>query len=85
MQRRRRVELQSHENALGAETGRATDELVQEAVAQLLTHNEWFGVQVQIGINQIARGEFLEEEERLRALSACFALEAHPVDTGCRR
>jgi predicted transcriptional regulator len=50
-------------NALAAQTGRGTDELVQEAVAQLLTHNEWFGAQVQIGIDQIARGEFLEEEE----------------------
>jgi predicted transcriptional regulator len=50
-------------NALAAETGRGTDELVQEAVAQLLTHNEWFRTQVQIGIDQIARGEFLEEEE----------------------
>ena len=50
-------------NALGAETGRATDELVQEAVAQLLAHNEWFRAQVQIGIDQIARGEFIEEEE----------------------
>jgi predicted transcriptional regulator len=50
-------------NALAAETGRGTDELVQEAVAQLLIHNEWFRTQVQIGIDQIARGEFLEEEE----------------------
>ena len=49
-------------NALAAQTGR-TDELVQEAVAQLLTHNEWFRAQVQIGIDQIARGEFLEEGE----------------------
>ena len=50
-------------NALAAQTGRGTDELVQEAVAQLLAHNEWFHAQVQIGIDQIARGEFLEEEE----------------------
>jgi predicted transcriptional regulator len=50
-------------NALAAETGRGIDELVQEAVAQLLTYNEWFRTQVQIGVDQIARGEFLEEEE----------------------
>jgi predicted transcriptional regulator len=49
-------------NALALETGRATDELVQEAVAQMLTHNEWFRAQVQIGLDQIARGEFLEED-----------------------
>ena len=50
-------------NDLAAQTGRGTDELVQEAVAQLLAYNEWFQSQVQIGIDQIARGEFIAEEE----------------------
>ena len=50
-------------NALAAQTGRRTDELVQEAVARLLAYNEWFEAQVQIGIDQVARGEFIEEEE----------------------
>jgi len=50
-------------NALAAQTGRRTDELVQEAVAQLLAYNQWFQSQVQIGVDQIARGEFIEEEE----------------------
>lgn len=50
-------------NDLATQTGRGTDELVQEAVAQLLSHNEWFQAQVQIGIDQITRGEFIEEEE----------------------
>ena len=36
---------------------------MREAVAQMLAHNEWFQTQVQIGIEQIARGEFIEEEE----------------------
>jgi len=49
--------------ALASQTGRKTDELVQEAVSQLLAYNEWFQAQVQIGIDQIARGEFVEEEE----------------------
>jgi predicted transcriptional regulator len=29
----------------------------------MLAHNDWFNAQVQIGIDQIARGEFIEEEE----------------------
>jgi predicted transcriptional regulator len=37
--------------------------LVQEAVTRLLAHSEWSQEQVQIGIDQIARGEFIEEEE----------------------
>jgi predicted transcriptional regulator len=37
--------------------------LVREAVAQLLAYNDWFKAQVQIGIDQIAQGEFIEEED----------------------
>jgi predicted transcriptional regulator len=50
-------------NELAAQTGRGTDDLVQEAVAKLLAHSEWFKAQVQIGRDRIARGEFIEEEE----------------------
>ena len=48
---------------LSAKTGRGTDDLVKEAVSRLLDRNEWFAQQVQVGLDQIARGEFLEEEE----------------------
>ena len=54
---------ESQLNELAAKTGRGTDELVQEAVARLLAHNEWFKAQVQVGIDQIERGEFIDEEE----------------------
>jgi hypothetical protein len=33
-------------NEFAAQTERGTDELVQEAVAKLLAHNEWFKAQV---------------------------------------
>ena len=54
---------ESQLNELALKTGRGTDDLVQEAVARLLAHNEWFKQQVQVGIDQIARGEFIEEDE----------------------
>jgi predicted transcriptional regulator len=50
-------------NELADRTGRGTNDLGQEAVAQFLAHDEWFKQQVQIGVDQVARGEFLEEEE----------------------
>ena len=50
-------------NELSARTGRGTDDLVQEAGARLLAHDEWFKQQEQIGIDQIEQGEFIEEEE----------------------
>jgi len=54
---------ESQFNELALRTGRGTDDLVEEAVARLLAHNEWFKRQVQVGIDQIARGEFIKEEE----------------------
>jgi predicted transcriptional regulator len=57
-------ERQANELAsLSARTGRSPDELVADAVDRLLAQEAWFDAQVQLGIEQIARGEFLEEEE----------------------
>jgi predicted transcriptional regulator len=49
--------------SLSTRTGRSTSELAAEAVDRLLADESWFDSQVQLGIDQIARGEFLEEEE----------------------
>jgi predicted transcriptional regulator len=48
---------------LSAKTGRGTDELVQEAVDRMLSYNQWFKEQVNVGLEQIARGKFIDEEE----------------------
>ena len=49
--------------SLSSRTGRSASELALEAVDRLLAEENWFDSQVQLGIDQIARGEFLEEEE----------------------
>jgi predicted transcriptional regulator len=48
---------------LSARTGRSPGDLVIEAVDRLLAEEDWFAEQVQVGIDQIARGEFVEESE----------------------
>jgi predicted transcriptional regulator len=48
---------------LAAMTGRGTDDLVREAVECFLVYDQWFKEQVRIGIDQLDRGEFVEEEE----------------------
>jgi predicted transcriptional regulator len=48
---------------LAAKTGRGTDDLVQEAIDRLFADNQWFKDQVQVGIDQLDRGEFIEEDE----------------------
>jgi predicted transcriptional regulator len=50
-------------NELAATTGRGTEELVQEAVDRLLAYDAWFKEQVRVGLDQIDRGEFVEDEE----------------------
>jgi predicted transcriptional regulator len=50
-------------NKLASATGRGTDELMQEAVENLLAYNTWFKEQVQVGQDQIKRGDLLEDEE----------------------
>jgi predicted transcriptional regulator len=61
------LELPEHQAAalasLSSRTGRSASELALEAVDRLLAQENWFDGQVQLGIDQIARGEFLEEEE----------------------
>jgi len=48
---------------LSMRTGRSADDLLAEAVDRLIADEAWFGSQVQLAIDQIARGDFLEEEE----------------------
>jgi predicted transcriptional regulator len=48
---------------LAQRTGRSASDLVVEAVDRLLDDETRFDAQVQLAIDQIARGEFLEEEE----------------------
>ncbi len=61
------LHLQDRQSAelaiLASRTGRTLDELVEEAVDRLLAQEAWFGEQVQVAIDQIARGECLSEEE----------------------
>ena len=60
---------------LSAKTGRAPNELVNEAVERLLSHSEWFKRQVQIGLDQINRGEFLEDDDVRHKIDAMFPAE----------
>ncbi|MGD0631439.1 MAG: hypothetical protein ABR987_19085 [Terracidiphilus sp.] len=49
--------------SLASRSGRSPEELVVDAVDRLLAHESWFAAQVQLGIDQIAHGEFLDEEQ----------------------
>ena len=56
---------------LAAHAGRDPEDLVQEAVEQMIDYDRWFHGQVQIGLAQAERGEFVTHEEvgeRIRQL-----------------
>jgi len=47
----REQEAQLHD--LASQTGRGTDDLIQEAVARMLSHNQWFQQQVQVALTRL--------------------------------
>ena len=50
-------------NKLASSTGRGADELVREAIENLLAYNEWFRKEVEIGLADVRQGELVEDEE----------------------
>jgi len=54
---------QAQLNELAARTGRGADDLVREAVARMLADAAAFREKVRAGLDEVERGEFLEEEE----------------------
>ena len=57
------AEQESKLDALARSTGRGREELVRDALDRLLDHDGWFREQVRIGLAQLERGEFVEDEE----------------------
>jgi predicted transcriptional regulator len=48
--------------------GRAAESLVQEAVEQLLSYDEWFSQEVDLGLRAATQGEFVEHAEIRRMI-----------------
>jgi len=50
-------------NRIASSTGRRTDELVKEAIDNLLAYNDWFRKEVEIGLAQVRQGDLVEDDE----------------------
>lgn len=68
-----RPEQEARLNELAATSGRGTDELLREAVDRLLSYNAWLKEQVQLGTDQIERGELIDDEEMNARVKSWFA------------
>jgi predicted transcriptional regulator len=66
-------ELQEKLERMASQQGRDSKSLVKEAVERLVGYDEWFLRQVEIGLGQIDRGEFVEHEEVARRIENLIA------------
>ena len=56
-------EIEAKLNELAQRTNRGTDELLEEAVDNLISYNEWFEQRVREGLADIERGDVVPNEE----------------------
>jgi predicted transcriptional regulator len=56
-------ELEAKLSRLAAEQGRDTQALVKEAVERFVNYDEWFLGEVEKGLAEADRGEFVDHEE----------------------
>lgn len=63
MELRLTPELQAKVERAAAENHSGAAEYVQQLVEHYVDHDQWFRQQVQKGLDQLDRGEFLEHEE----------------------
>ncbi len=65
-------EFEAKLQRLAAQTGRRAEEIVREAVQAYLEHDQWFRNQVQQGLGQLERGEFLSHEDVVDRIERLF-------------
>ncbi len=54
---------------IATQTGRGADEVVKEFVQTQLDHDTWFRTEVEVGLQQLDRGEYVTHEEVLRRMA----------------
>jgi predicted transcriptional regulator len=56
-------ELEARLNQIASQTGKGTDEVVRELVANYLDHDEWFRQEVAKGLGSLDRGKFVSHDD----------------------
>ena len=56
-------EVEEQLNHLASESGRAKVQIVVEMVANQLSYDGWFRLEVETGLSSLDRGDFVEREE----------------------
>ena len=71
-------ELESKLTEVAAKQGREPDAVLAEAVQQLVNYDEWFRVQVQKGLDDVAAGRTLSHEEVAQRIAQFGAKRREP-------
>jgi predicted transcriptional regulator len=65
-------DLEAKLNDLASGSGCGPEQLVQELVKSYLDHDQWFRKEVQKGLEQLNRGEFVEHDDVVARIEGLF-------------
>ena len=68
-------ELEARLRRIASQTGKGTDEVVRELVANYLDHDEWFRQEVAKGVASLDRGKFVSHDEVRRQMERKLGLQ----------
>jgi predicted transcriptional regulator len=65
-------EFEAKLKQIASESGRGAEQVVQEIVQTYIDHDLWFKAEVQKGLAQLDRGEFIEHDEVVARIERMF-------------
>jgi predicted transcriptional regulator len=65
-------EFEAKLKQIASESGRGAEQVVQEIVQTYIDHDQWFRAEVQKGLEQLDKGEFVDHEEVVAQIERMF-------------
>jgi len=65
-------ELEAKLSGIASKSGRAAEQVIQELVERFVDHDQWFRQEVEKGLAQLDRGEFIEHDEVVARIEKMF-------------
>ncbi|HEY6348353.1 MAG TPA: hypothetical protein VI636_02985 [Candidatus Angelobacter sp.] len=65
-------ELEDKLNQIASQSGRPADQIVEELVETYVDHDQWFRQEVEKGLAQLDRGEFIEHDAVMARIDRMF-------------
>jgi len=65
-------ELEAKLSRIASSSGRAAEQVVQELVERFVDHDQWFRQEVEKGLAQLDRGEFIDHDEVVARIEKMF-------------